>query len=310
MLLSPEESDLFFKLHRSLMFYVNQRLQILPGISSPEEFSSLPSEQRVEVRDAFTDELDLLESFADENPADLSEEELEIVLSWHNLVVGRFFIFRQLKKYMVFLPADDPPVAYGVLALTEPFEEMIGPYLPVMTETVLLPLKDKIVYDGLLRSFNISFGGGVKQSLNDEYREAKQRLGIVTSLPIENVPEPKKDKTEKKTKKRAKNPFQGCWRITWMDQWDQDFVDEEVEGYFKFDRQGRGAFQFGYVRGQIDHRPSTRDGQPSIEFTWEGNDEMDSAMGRGWAVVDDEELNGMIYFHMGDESTFKAKRKG
>jgi hypothetical protein len=40
---------------------------------------------------------------------------------------------------------------------------------------------------------------------------------------------------------KAKSPLLGRWRITWMDQWDQDFVDEETEGYFEMDAvQGRG----------------------------------------------------------------------
>ena len=63
-------------------------------------------------------------------------------------------------------------------------------------------------------------------------------------------------------KSKAKNVFQGRWRITWMDEWDQEFVDEEVEGYFEFEPKGMGSFQFGYVRGQIDYRPSARDGRP------------------------------------------------
>jgi hypothetical protein len=53
-----------------------------------------------------------------------------------------------------------------------------------------------------------------------------------------------------------------------MDQWDQDFVDAEVEGYFEFDSKGSGEFQFGYVRGGMDCRLTTRDGQPCVE--WRG----------------------------------------
>lgn len=118
-----------------------------------------------------------------------------------------------------------------------------------------------------------------------------------------------KKKTATKISKRQKdNTFEGRWRITWMDGWDQDYVDEEVEGYFEFKPKGIGSFHFGYVRGQIDYRPTTRDGQPCIEFTWDGNDEMDPAQGRGWAMVDGGELSGMIFFHLGDESAFKASR--
>jgi hypothetical protein len=109
--------------------------------------------------------------------------------------------------------------------------------------------------------------------------------------------------------KKTKQNFEGRWRITWMDQWDQEFIDEEVEGYFNFQRNGVGSFHFGYVRGEIDYRVATRDGKPCIEFTWDGNDEMDPAQGRGWAVVDGNELSGMIFFHQGDESEFKCQRK-
>ena len=42
----------------------------------------------------------------------------------------------------------------------------------------------------------------------------------------------------KKNNMKRKNEFQGRWRITWMGQWDQDYVDEEVEGYFEFGTGG------------------------------------------------------------------------
>ena len=50
---------------------------------------------------------------------------------------------------------------------------------------------------------------------------------------------------------KPKSPLEGRWRITWMDQWDQDFVDAEVEGYFEFGLKNSGSFQFGYVQNEI-----------------------------------------------------------
>ena len=79
-------------------------------------------------------------------------------------MAGQFYVFRELKKYTVFLSTTNPAIAYGVLALSQPFEDLIGPYLPVLTQTVLLPFKDKIVYDGLMSSYNISFGPGIRRS--------------------------------------------------------------------------------------------------------------------------------------------------
>ncbi len=203
MLLPPDEVELFYKLHRSLMHFVNQRLSVVPDIAGPEAFAGLIPQSRWKVRNAFLDNVGLIEPFLAENPADLSADERDIVSSWHQQVSGRFYAFRQLKNYMVFLSMADPPVAYGVVALTDPFEFLIGPHLPVLVDTVLMPFKDKIIYDGLLKSFNITFGGGIKRNLNDSYREAKERLGVVTSLPIESLPI---SATKAKEKRKPKKP--------------------------------------------------------------------------------------------------------
>jgi hypothetical protein len=193
MLLEPQDLELFFKLHRSLMFFVNQRLKVVPDdVASADAFAALSPQVRLKVRDALNAHLDLIESFVDENPAHLPDDELAIVRSWRHLVHGRFYVFRELKKYTVFLSTTSPAIAYGVLALSQPFEELIGPYLPILAQTVLLPFKGVIVYDGLMSSYNISFGPGIRRNLNQDFKEAKARHGIVTSLPRSDEPLPVK----------------------------------------------------------------------------------------------------------------------
>ena len=110
-----------------------------------------------------------------------------------------------------------------------------------------------------------------------------------------------------KSKPKPKSPFTGRWRIVSMSAWDEDYIDEEEEGYFEFDKAGSGEFHFGYVRGHMDCRLTTRDGEPAVEWSWDGNDEMHPAQGRGWAVRKGDELHGMIFFHGGDDSEFVAK---
>ncbi|MFA6716820.1 MAG: hypothetical protein WCS27_15680 [Victivallaceae bacterium] len=102
----------------------------------------------------------------------------------------------------------------------------------------------------------------------------------------------------------GKNEFTGKWRITEMEQWDQDFIDAEIPGYISFHSDNMGEFQFGYVHGFMDCRYSK--GNKMVEFSWEGNDEMDSASGRGIAVIEDGNISGHLFFHRGDDSTFKA----
>lgn len=60
----------------------------------------------------------------------------------------------------------------------------------------------------------------------------------------------------------------------------------------------------------MDYRQKTRDGEPAVEWSWDGNAEMDAAQGRGWTVLQGDELHGMIFFHGRDDSEFVAKKSG
>lgn len=110
-------------------------------------------------------------------------------------------------------------------------------------------------------------------------------------------------------KAKAKNPFIGLWLIVSMSAWDEEYLHEEVRAFIEFDERGSGEFHFGYVHGFMDCRLTIRDGEPAVEWTWEGNDEMHDAQGRGWARLEKaNELHGMIFFHQGDESEFVARK--
>ena len=93
-----------------------------------------------------------------------------------------------------------------------------------------------------------------------------------------------------------------------MEQWDQEYIDMETEGYISFEEDDIGLFQFGLVKGQIDYRIEKYDGSEKIEFSWQGQDENDEVSGRGWAVIKNNHLEGRFYFHMGDDSWLKAKK--
>ncbi len=108
---------------------------------------------------------------------------------------------------------------------------------------------------------------------------------------------------------KPENWLVGCWYIESMERWDRKYIDEEVRGYFEFDARYSGDFQFGYVQGQIDYRLVERDGKRAVEFTWDGQDEMDAVQGRGWMVLDGDRLKGRLFVHLGDDSGIVLKRK-
>lgn len=103
----------------------------------------------------------------------------------------------------------------------------------------------------------------------------------------------------------AANPFLAAWRIVWMADWDQDYVDMEVPGHFTFEKKGLGNFQFGLVQAQMDYRINGN----RVEFTWSGFDEGTEISGRGFAEIAQGELHGHIYIHLGDDSAFRAVKQ-
>ena len=100
----------------------------------------------------------------------------------------------------------------------------------------------------------------------------------------------------------------GRWRIVEMSGWDRDAIDLVEPGFIEFTGDGTGHFGFIAIRGWLDCRPADRHGRTSVDFTWEGSDERDQVSGRGWAaLVDDAMVEGHLFFHMGDNSRFRAE---
>ena len=184
MKLSKEDVELFYRLYHPLLAYVNKKFEIIEDVDSSGDFKKFSIEEINKLRDRLYKHPELINSFVAENPLSFSENELKIINSWKEFVKGKFLIFRYLKNYTVFLDTNESPKAYGVLALNSTFEEMVGPYLPVMVEAVLLPFNDKIIYDSIFFPYHMTFGGGIRRSFNDAYQEAKSRFGIITSLPF------------------------------------------------------------------------------------------------------------------------------
>ncbi len=181
MKLSTADADLFFKLMWGLQFYVNQQRQILPHVGSVEAYVELPTADKLKVRDVLWENPELIDAYVAENPDGLPDKELEIVQKWKRFVSGTFHILRFLKKHAIFIGAGSK--VYGMLGLYDSLEEVLyGRRPPIAVEAVLLPFKGKIVYDGLLSSYNIFFGGGIRSDLNEIYMAAKQNDHIITTL--------------------------------------------------------------------------------------------------------------------------------
>ena len=190
MLLTPEDAALFFKLMPALQVFANQKLQMIKSLDTVKQYQNISNTQRVKLRNAVYQQLELIDEFVRVNPSGFSSDELAVVSGWKNFVAGDFMIERVLKKYAILIGNNK---VYGVLALTEPFPQVLGGMpLPAYVKTVLLPFKGKIIYDGLMERYSILFGHGAATSASNTYRAAKQQGKIIESLdPDWKPPQPK-----------------------------------------------------------------------------------------------------------------------
>jgi len=195
MLLSPEDAGLFFKLMPALQVFVNQRLNIVKNLKDTEQYKKISTSDRLTLRDAVYANPEIISAFIGENPYGFSKEELEIVAGWQTCIAGDFFIERILKKYAIFIRGEK---VYGVLGLTEPLDYVLGGRpLPVYVKAVLLPFKGKIIYDGLLQTYSVSFGSGISSNQATQYRAAKAQGKIIESLDSDWEPAKSKPRVEK-----------------------------------------------------------------------------------------------------------------
>jgi hypothetical protein len=181
--LSAKEVERFYNIWFPLLYYVNQRRQLVEAFPATWGDASVAPEVAAPIRDALWEDDTLREGFIADNPAGLSQDDLALVESWKYRVTDNFFIFRHLRKYTVFLSGDSPTRGYGVLGLTGSIEEVVGSYLPLYARTALLPFEGRIIYDSLVSVYSIHFGSGSRSGLNNTYRAIQERAGIITTLP-------------------------------------------------------------------------------------------------------------------------------
>jgi len=108
---------------------------------------------------------------------------------------------------------------------------------------------------------------------------------------------------------KTRKAYTGIWRITDMSTWETDFIDLIAPGHIQLKSDGTGTLAFGAIQADLDCRIEKHGNTERLSFSFAGWDEGDDINGRGWAEISENSMTGWFAFHMGDESTFKAKRK-
>lgn len=197
-ILGKEDIDLFYKLYAKLLCFVNKQANVLQSkLLLPDDFVKLSIEDRTKVRDVLYNQKEYIDQFIESQSAkELNSDELAIISSWNLFERGRFFIYKHFKKHSIFLPDSGKGKTFAVSGISDPLEDVF-PDTPVLVETVLLPFKDRIIYDGLIMKYSIHFGSGIRSSIRGLYEKTKHNFGLITQLPLKEESQKEKADIEK-----------------------------------------------------------------------------------------------------------------
>jgi len=288
--------------------WVNDKKHIVPSFPTPTPDRPIPVPIANPVRLALWADDGLREQFLVERGSGLASAERELIASWKHRISGQFIVFKHLRSHSIFINKD----VFGVVGIYSPLAELVHS-VPAYVDAFLLPFGDRIIIDGILTSpgLQLSFGAGMRRMFEKQYAEARDESQIRTSLlPVAARPEVSRAPVKRgKTKRANRSLIVDTWRITQTELWDPDALDLVGEAFVRFGSEQLGELAMIALRADVDYRLETKDGKPRVEFSFEGDDDGDPCSGRGWAVLDDDNvLRGRLYIHRGDDSAFEAVR--
>lgn len=123
--------------------------------------------------------INLINQFCKKNPFNLSEDDINLIYSWKNYIKDNFFIIRHDKSFTIF---GDGNNIYAVKSLKNDLNRLVKGALPKAADTVLLPYKDSIIYDGMCFIIDVAFGKEFLIDMKKEFSELEKEKGIIYSL--------------------------------------------------------------------------------------------------------------------------------
>ena len=178
--LSRSECTLFYETWYGLMGFVNEREKVISASIKPVYPNPISDEEVYKVREVFWENPEMIDDYV--NATALSKEKIELLKAWRDHHKrGMFFLVDYTPEYAVVIGVGDnkEDKLYGIKGISRSLSDTMQREIPIQLETVLLPFKDKIIYDSYMTSTSISYGEGAKKALREMYERAIKH-GIIT----------------------------------------------------------------------------------------------------------------------------------
>lgn len=173
MILSKNESDLFFSVYDALTDFANGKWGVAPAVIDPNT-GFVNEENQRKVAERLWRNKQIIAEFVRNNPYSLSSEELAVARTWEGAFTDSFYVVQDDNDDIYFLSAD---AAFQVSGITREVISMLST-VPTHVSTTLLPFKDRVVYGIYLTEYPVLVGPGLRKMLGEEWQRMK-REGLV-----------------------------------------------------------------------------------------------------------------------------------
>ncbi len=138
------------------------------------------SSEIINIREHLANNKDLIQKFLEKT--DLTIEEKELFNSWKNFVyIEQGIVLQSHNNSQILVWDVSNQKVYLVYGLYDKLASLI-PHRPFIGSFLLLPFKDRIVFDGLIVGENIELGNNIINNIKQEYQEIIDKNGIIMQL--------------------------------------------------------------------------------------------------------------------------------
>jgi tetratricopeptide (TPR) repeat protein len=165
--LTSEEANTFYSIFLPILHFTSQKFKLFE-YENLEEFKKSSFQEKQLCSEAFWNDSDNFENYLSQ-----TNQNEEIIRSWKNNINSTFIICKHTTNGSIFIDTITEKV-YIVNGIADNLENICNKMqenLPIVVKTVLIPWKNKIIYDGFLtvkKSITLdSFGFDYKDILKN-----------------------------------------------------------------------------------------------------------------------------------------------
>jgi hypothetical protein len=178
MILTIEERKQFWGNWLGLLAFVNDKYKIDNEFDHPNKPVGINIRAGLNISKRLFSDITIIDKYIKKNK--IIGEDKELLISWKRYIEGTFIVLKQLRKYCI-LYDEENNKWYGINGITSSIEETIQE-LPCIIKTVLIPFKNKIIYNSFIENYHIIIGKNLRQELLEKYKRIKIENGIIGKL--------------------------------------------------------------------------------------------------------------------------------